>query len=69
MDRTAYVGDDVRDCQAAFNAGCLSIMVGPERHHETGTDARAAFASQGLGEAVPWILSQFERWEAAVEVV
>ena len=28
LDRTLFVGDDPRDCQAAFNAGCASVFVG-----------------------------------------
>ena len=28
LDKVIYVGDDVRDCQAAFNAGCKSAYIG-----------------------------------------
>lgn len=28
LDKTIYVGDDIRDCQAAYNAGCQSIFLG-----------------------------------------
>jgi len=28
LDRTLFIGDDVRDCQAAWNAGCDSIFIG-----------------------------------------
>ena len=27
MDRTLYIGDDIRDCQAAYNAGCGSVLI------------------------------------------
>jgi histidinol phosphatase-like enzyme len=30
MDKVIYIGDDTRDCEAAFNAGCSSIFIGPE---------------------------------------
>ena len=28
LDQSLYIGDDPRDCQAAFNAGCDSIFIG-----------------------------------------
>ena len=65
MDRTAYVGDDPRDCLAAHNAGCLSIMVGPERNVDPGHGAKAAFASATRTEAVPWIIGRFSSWECS----
>jgi histidinol-phosphate phosphatase family protein len=63
MDRTMYVGDDPRDARAAFNAECLSVLVGPDRHEDPGGGARPAFVSETLLDAVPWMVSQFESWE------
>jgi histidinol-phosphate phosphatase family protein len=28
LDKTFFIGDDARDCQAAYNAGCKSIFLG-----------------------------------------
>jgi D-glycero-D-manno-heptose 1,7-bisphosphate phosphatase len=28
LDKIIYIGDDLRDCQAAYNAGCKSIFLG-----------------------------------------
>ena len=28
IEETIYIGDDLRDCQAAYNAGCKSIFIG-----------------------------------------
>ena len=28
LDRTFYIGDDPRDCQAAYNANCAGIFIG-----------------------------------------
>ena len=28
LDKTLFIGDDYRDCQASYNAGCKSILVG-----------------------------------------
>jgi len=69
MDRTVYVGDDPRDCLAAYNAECPSIMIGPERNVDPGMNARPAFASATLIEAVPWIIARFSQWEAAANGV
>jgi D-glycero-D-manno-heptose 1,7-bisphosphate phosphatase len=27
MDKTLYIGDDVRDCEAAYNAECGSVLI------------------------------------------
>lgn len=67
MDRTVYVGDDPRDCRAAFNAGCLSVLIGPDRDQDPGGGARPAFASETLLDAVPWITATFQEWERAAE--
>ena len=67
MDRTMYIGDDPRDCRAAANAGCLSVLVGPDRDEEPGGGARPAFSSPILGDAVPWIVSRFEAWEGSLQ--
>lgn len=65
LDRTVYVGDDPRDCRAAFNAECLSVLIGPERDQDPGGGARPAFSAPTLLEAVPWIVSRFEMWETS----
>jgi len=65
MDRTIYIGDDPRDSRAAFNAECLSVLIGAERNEDPGGGARPAFTSATLLEAVPWIVSRFEGWEVA----
>ena len=28
LDKTLFIGDDSRDCQAAYNAGCVSVFIG-----------------------------------------
>jgi histidinol-phosphate phosphatase family protein len=65
LDRTFYVGDDPRDCQAAYNANCGSVFIGDDR--ELGSlrvTERPAHVAQTLAEAVPWIVSRFAKWEA-----
>lgn len=67
MDRTVYIGDDPRDSRAAFNAECLSVLVGPERDGDPGGGAQPAFTAATMRDAVPWILSRFEAWEMTTE--
>jgi histidinol-phosphate phosphatase family protein len=63
LDRTVYVGDDPRDARAAFNAECLSVLVGPERDADPGDGVTPAFTAATMLEALPWIVSRFESWE------
>jgi histidinol phosphatase-like enzyme len=28
LDKTLLIGDDYRDCQASYNAGCKSVLIG-----------------------------------------
>lgn len=64
MDRTIYVGDDPRDSLAASRAECLSVLVGAERDVDPGEGVRPAATAATLLELEPWIVSQFDRWEA-----
>jgi len=65
LDRTMYIGDDPRDCQAASNANSLSVMVGPERLVPAANGATPAHVAETLVDAVPWIIDRFEAWESA----
>lgn len=64
MDRTVFIGDDPRDREAAENAGCASIIIGPEHDVTGGPPANPATGSLTLSEALPWILDLFEDWES-----
>lgn len=59
IDRTIYIGDDTRDCLAADNAGCLSVLVGPE---SGSLDVMPFFRAKTLSEAIPSIDLQFQDW-------
>ena len=63
IDRSIYIGDDPRDAVAAFNAGCPSVLVGPERDVDPGDGVVATFKSPTLLGAVPWIEQRFEEWQ------
>lgn len=56
LDKTYFIGDDPRDCQAAYNAGCKSIFLGektelahlpPEEHPQ--------LVFENLEEIVPYL--------------
>jgi len=64
LDRTMYIGDDPRDCEAAFNASCLSVLVGPERLVPPADGAIPACVAETLLDAVPWIVERFAVWES-----
>jgi D-glycero-D-manno-heptose 1,7-bisphosphate phosphatase len=64
LDRTVYVGDDPRDCRAAYNAECVSVLIGPDRHQDPGGGATPALTTETLLEAVPWLLAQYRTWAA-----
>lgn len=64
LDRTVYLGDDPRDCQAAYNAGCDSVFIGNEDELAVLHDSeRPAVVCRMLLEAVPWVVARFEAWQ------
>jgi D-glycero-D-manno-heptose 1,7-bisphosphate phosphatase len=66
LDRTVYVGDDPRDCQAAYNANVPCIYVGEKDEIASLPEAeRPAYIASTIDAAVPWIISRFESWEHA----
>jgi len=64
LDRTFYIGDDPRDCQAAYNANCPGVFIGDD---DELLSLRAPeypeYVVRTLVEAVPWIVSRFVAWE------
>ena len=60
--RSVYIGDDPRDAVAAHNAGCPSVLVGPERDVAPGNGVTATFKSATLLGAVPWVEQLFATW-------
>jgi D-glycero-D-manno-heptose 1,7-bisphosphate phosphatase len=62
IGRSVYIGDDPRDAVAAHNAGCPSVLIGPERDTDPGNGVTATFKSATLLGAVPWIEQLFAAW-------
>lgn len=63
MDRTVYVGDDSRDCLAAQNAGCLSVLVGAEHQECNSAEVEPWLTTETLGDSVDAIVNLFRDWE------
>jgi histidinol-phosphate phosphatase family protein len=64
LDRTVYLCDDPRDCQAAYNASSASVFVGEDEELASLRAAeRPARIAPTILDAVPWIKSRFESWE------
>ena len=67
LGHTLFIGDDTRDAAAARNAGCNCALVGDITDHATPGDTVAPHhRAADLMAAVPWIIEQFEKWEASV---
>jgi len=64
LDRTLYLGDDPRDCQAAYNANSLCLFVGDSGELSSlSASERPAHIARTIPEAVPWIEARFASWE------
>ena len=61
LDQTLFIGDDPRDCQAAYNAGCKSIYIGDildvEHLHEK---EKPIYSSKKLSECVQVIMTHYK---------
>jgi histidinol-phosphate phosphatase family protein len=61
LDKTLFIGDDSRDCQAAYNAGCKSLFIGDQEELNQITKKEYPIKSfQKLYDAVPNILKFYE---------
>tara|TARA_B100000315_G_scaffold257277_1_gene305599 strand:- start:382 stop:1641 length:1260 start_codon:yes stop_codon:yes gene_type:complete len=56
LDQALYIGDDPRDCEAAFNAGCDSVFIGKGRElSDLPKEKLPAHVADGLTVAVGFI--------------
>lgn len=64
LDRTFFIGDEQRDCQAAYNANCPGVFIGSEDELVSlRVSERPAHVARTLIEAAPWIIERFIKWE------
>ena len=60
LDKTLFIGDDYRDCQAAFNSGCKSVFIGKVDELENLTeDEKPIFTNKRLTACISNILEFF----------
>ena len=60
LDKTLFIGDDPRDCQAAFAAGCKSVFIGEENElHELTELERPLCSSKKITDCLPKIRKYF----------
>jgi histidinol-phosphate phosphatase family protein len=61
LDQTLYIGDDPRDCQAAYNAGCKGIYIGDNSDlHHLHEWEKPIYSSQKLSECIPAIINFYK---------
>ena len=60
LDQTIYIGDDIRDCQAAFNAGTKCIFIGNDKELKNiAQEMMPIFSTKNLSECVSNIIEHF----------
>jgi len=60
LDETLFVGDDIRDCQAAWNAGCESVFIGEANEsNKLPINKRPIFSGSNLQDLVGLIKERF----------
>lgn len=56
LDKTYFIGDDYRDCQAAYKAGCGCIYIGEKSELKNlNLDEQPQWAVKSLSEVVPYL--------------
>jgi len=61
LDKSLYIGDDPRDCQAAFNAGCKSIFIGDTAELKNlSVEQMPSSSFSNLYESIPTVLNYFD---------
>ena len=56
LDKTFYIGDDIRDCQAAYNSKCQGLMISDKVSNE---NCYSSIIFKDLEKMVPHILEKY----------
>jgi histidinol-phosphate phosphatase family protein len=65
MDKTLYIGDDVRDCEAAYNAECGSVLIATNDEYESVKNKPMwSINANRLRDALPEIETYMGRMQA-----
>jgi histidinol-phosphate phosphatase family protein len=66
LDKTFFIGDDPRDCQAAYNAGCKSIFLGEPVEVEKLSDNESPQLIINSFKSLPPFLNNYDYFKNAV---
>ena len=60
LDKTIYIGDDTRDCEAAYNAGCQSIFIGTSKELlKLKSEEMPVAHAEKLSDVLPVIINHY----------
>lgn len=63
MDRCFYIGDDERDCEAAYNAGCGMIYINEHEYSSKQEKIPSPYLFHNtLQDAIPFLISTYKKW-------
>ena len=61
LDKTLFIGDDVRDCEAAYNAGLKSVFLGKNYLLKNlSENQKPLYYSMKLSNMIPDIIDYFK---------
>ena len=63
MDRCLYIGDDIRDCEAAANAGCGMVYLDDDKTFKLKDAPNPFFMSKTLKDSVSYVIDTYDEWE------
>ena len=66
LDKTFFIGDDPRDCQAAYNAGCKSIFLGEPVEVEKLSDNEFPQLIINTFKSLPPFLNNYDYFKNAI---
>jgi histidinol phosphatase-like enzyme len=66
LDKTFFIGDDPRDCQAAYNAGCRSIFLGEPVEVEKLSDNESPQLIINTFKSLPPFLNNYDYFKNAI---
>ncbi len=66
LDKTFYIGDDLRDCEAAFNANCQGLLISDKIIHK---NIYSSLKFTNLEQMVPHILEKYDLYLNQLEFV
>ncbi|MDC1122784.1 HAD-IIIA family hydrolase [Nitrospinaceae bacterium] len=66
LDKTFFIGDDPRDCQAAYNAGCKSIFLGEPVEVEKLSDNESPQLIINTFKSLPPFLNNYDYFKNAI---